>query len=286
MDATPSSDAVCRATRACNGSEWTVVFATGAGCLLDTTGQPDSHVVSLELSDTVCEPLTDCTPIEEWMAKPPTSTSDRECQSVVDCNPATQFESEPPTFTSDRLCEQLTVCDDDDYIIVEHSITSDRECLPIVQEDLYTVYPSNTQLTPERRRDAHAQFVQLIEDYLSTVALAAGTKESELPWILLEMTPLSCLVGLNERQFVAYSLLDEDREELSPVAIPGQSSLSSSPVQTKYPIDAVLIIQALFGSSDNVVAFTKALTEGSVLLPDGRLLQRWPLWTVPHQRTA
>lgn len=128
----------------------------------------------LDVANTICQPLTDCAE-DEWISVQPTLTSDRECLSITECE-TTQFESAAPASTSDRECDYLSVCGVDDYTIVAHTLSSDRECLPIVRSDLYTTYPSEEQLSPERRRDTHAQFVQLMDDYLHAVALAAGRK--------------------------------------------------------------------------------------------------------------
>eukprot|EP00045_Choanoeca_perplexa_P018407 m.290873 g.290873 ORF g.290873 m.290873 type:complete len:3950 (+) comp17810_c0_seq1:79-11928(+) len=215
VDATPSSNTVCNNVTSCNSSEWRAAAAT-------------------DVSDTVCEALTVCTPAEEWAIELPTPTSDRVCKAISNCDPNLEFEAAAPTTTSDRDCDLLSVCGDDEYIIVTHTSTSDRECLPIVRSDLYTQYPSEEQLSPsepERRRDVHTQFMQLMDGYLRALAAAAA---------------------LDERQFVAYVVLDQDRQPIT----------SSTP-------DASIIIQVLFGSSDNVVAFNEALSGGLVPLPDG-----------------
>lgn len=41
---------------------------------------------------------------------------------------------------------------------------------------------------------------------------------------------------------------------------------------TVVPVDDAIVVRILFGSSDDVNAFTRVLMEGSVLLPDG---MRW-----------
>lgn len=198
----PSNDRVCIGLRICNATEYetqAATFSTDRECapLLECElGVTFQSLAPTATSNRQCEPVSGCNLTIEYVAANATLEADIDCQAISSCNYTVEFEAARPTDYSDRLCLPITVCEEDQFIAINATATSNVECRN------YTQCPpaATVVLADSRYKDVECRFdtnarASGKSDNARTTGLAVGLS------VGLTLLLVLLLIGLVHRRF-------------------------------------------------------------------------------------
>eukprot|EP00049_Salpingoeca_infusionum_P016498 m.338150 g.338150 ORF g.338150 m.338150 type:complete len:1920 (-) comp16084_c0_seq5:3106-8865(-) len=193
--ATTSTDTYCQGLELCDDPTTYRLKTNGNGkkatCIpippLCDSKTEYEYPIWIPWTERSCAQATPCIVGVEFELNPPVPGQDRLCRSVTTCNAEFEFEAQAPTATSDRVCLHVKDCVAPQYVVQQHTATSDRKCdvpwpVPVIMTVPSTtpLHPSD-QLMPSVSRMFHFYASNLEESASINLSIQEGYENQGFP---------------------------------------------------------------------------------------------------------